>query len=79
MAVEDVYMQNRRLWVRLREKGGKRHAMPCHHHNIEEYLTAYTDGVGLRSDQKDSLFRTIGRATGKLTRAPCCLRRTHMQ
>jgi len=24
MAVEDVYTQNRRLWVRLREKGGKR-------------------------------------------------------
>jgi hypothetical protein len=31
MAVEDVYTQNRRLWVRLREKGGERHAMPCHH------------------------------------------------
>jgi integrase len=26
MAVEAVYPQNRRLWVRLREKGGKRHA-----------------------------------------------------
>jgi site-specific recombinase XerC len=26
MAVEDVITQNRRLWVRLREKGGKRHA-----------------------------------------------------
>ena len=38
MAVEDVYTQNRRLWVRLREKGGKRHGMPCHH-NLEEYLT----------------------------------------
>jgi integrase/recombinase XerC len=34
MAVKDVYTQNRRLWVRLREKGGKRHAMPCHH-NLE--------------------------------------------
>jgi integrase len=31
MAVEDVFTQYRRLWVRLREKGGKRHAMPCHH------------------------------------------------
>jgi site-specific recombinase XerC len=40
MAVEDVFTQNRRLWVRLREKGGKRHAMPCHH-NLEEYLAAY--------------------------------------
>jgi integrase len=28
--VEDVYVQNRRLWVRLHEKGGKRHEMPCH-------------------------------------------------
>jgi integrase/recombinase XerC len=44
MAVEDVYTQNRRLWVRLREKGGKRHAMPCHH-NLEEYLIAYLDGA----------------------------------
>src|SRR3984893_11615785 len=60
MAVEDVYTQNRRLWVRLREKGGKRHAMPCHH-NLEEYLTAYLDGAGLRDDPKGPLFRTIGR------------------
>src|SRR5713101_4626258 len=35
MTVEDVFTQNRRLGVRLREKGGKRHAMPCHH-NLEE-------------------------------------------
>lgn len=40
MKVEDVYVQNRRLWVRLHEKGGKRHEMPCHH-NLEAYLQAY--------------------------------------
>jgi site-specific recombinase XerC len=67
MTIEDVFTQNRRLWVRLREKGGKRHAMPCHH-NLEEYLTAYLDGAGLRGDPKGPLFRTIGRGTGKLTR-----------
>jgi site-specific recombinase XerC len=67
MAVEDVYTQNRRLWVRRREKGGKRHAMPCHH-NLEECLIAYLDGVGLRDDPKGPLFRTIGRGTGRLTR-----------
>lgn len=67
MLVEDVYTQNRRLWVRLREKGGKRHAMPCHH-NLEEYLVAYLDGAGLRDDPKGPLFRTIGRGTGTLTR-----------
>jgi site-specific recombinase XerD len=67
MAVEDVFTQNRWLWVRLREKGGKHHAMPCHH-NLEEYLTAYLDGAALRGDPKGPLFRTIGRGTGKLTR-----------
>jgi site-specific recombinase XerC len=67
MTVEDVYTQNRRLWVRLREKGGKRHAMPCHH-NLEEYLVAYLEGAGLRSDPKGPLFCTIGRGTRKLTR-----------
>jgi integrase len=68
MAVEDVYTQNRRLWVRLSEKGGKPHAMPCHH-NLEEYLIAYLDGACLRSDPKGPPFRTIGLGTGKLTRA----------
>jgi site-specific recombinase XerD len=67
MTVEDVYTQNHRLWVRLREKGGKRHAMPCHH-NLEEYLIAYLDGTGLRDDPKGPLFPTVGRGTAKLTR-----------
>jgi hypothetical protein len=40
---------------------------PCHH-NLEEYLTAYFDGAGLRGDPKGPLFRTIGRGTGALTR-----------
>ena len=57
---------NRRLWVRLREKGGKRHEMPCHH-NLEEYLLAYLDNANLRDDPNGPLFRTIGRGTGKLT------------
>ena len=68
MKVEDVYMQNRRLWVRLREKGGKAHSMPCHH-NLETYLTAYVEGAGLDADPKGPLFRTIGRDKGRpLTR-----------
>ena len=40
MRVEDVFVQNRRLWLRLREKGGKQHEMPCHH-TLDEYLHAY--------------------------------------
>ena len=66
MKVEDVYTQSRRLWVRLREKGGKAHAMPCHH-NLETYLHAYLDGTGIADDPKGPLFRTIGRGTGRLT------------
>ena len=37
MRVGDVYVQGRRTWVRLQEKGGKRHEMPCHH-SRDEYV-----------------------------------------
>jgi site-specific recombinase XerD len=67
MKVEDVFTQSRRLWVRLHEKGGKDHAMPCHH-NLEQALLSYIDGAGLNSDPQGPLFRTIGRGTGQLTR-----------
>ncbi len=69
MRVEDVFTQNRRLWVRLREKGGKAHAMPCHH-NLETYLNTYIEGTNLAEDPKGPLFRTIGRGTGLLTQTP---------
>jgi site-specific recombinase XerD len=76
MKVEDVYVQNRRLWVRLHEKGGKRHEMPCHH-NLETYLHAYIEGCGLASDPKGLLFRTIGRGTHTLTTTPLPQRNAH--
>jgi site-specific recombinase XerD len=66
MTVEDVYTQNRRLWVRLREKGGKRHAMPCHH-NLEEYLVA-SRRRGPTGRSQRAAVPHIGRGTGKLTR-----------
>jgi site-specific recombinase XerD len=69
MRVEDVYPQNRRLWVRLHEKGGKQHAMPCHH-NLETYLHEYIDGAGLTADPKALLFQTYDRTTGQLTGNP---------
>ncbi|CAE6882025.1 tyrosine-type recombinase/integrase [Paraburkholderia domus] len=69
MRVEDVYVQQRRLWVRLREKGGKRHEMPCHH-TLEAYLHAYLDGTGIGEDPKGPLFRTIRRGTGQLSATP---------
>lgn len=64
--VEDVYTQNRRLWIRLREKGGKQHAIPCHH-ALEEYLNVYLAETGIAQDPKGPLFRSIARGTGKLS------------
>lgn len=58
-----------RLWVRLHEKSGKRHEMPCHH-NLESYLEAHLDGCELRGDRKKPLFRTIARGTRRLSESP---------
>lgn len=69
MRVEDAFTKDRRLWVRLHEKGGKRHEMPCHH-NLEAWLHAYIDGCGLAGQPKGALFRTIGRGTGALSGTP---------
>ena len=66
MRVEDVYVQNKRMWVRLLEKGGKRHEMPCHH-TLEAYLHAYLEGAGIGSEAKSPLFRTIQRGTARLS------------
>ena len=65
MRVDDVYVQNRRSWVRLHEKGGKEHEMPCHH-NLEAWLHAYIDGMQLK-DGKSTLFRTVAGRTGQLS------------
>jgi integrase/recombinase XerC len=74
MKVEDVFVQNRRLWVRLHEKGGKHHEMPCHH-NLEIYLHEYLERTGIAGDAKGALFRTIelkgrGRSPGVLSQSP---------
>ena len=69
MRVEDVYTQNRRFWVRLHEKGGKQHAMPCHH-SLEAYLHEYIDGADMARDPKALLFQTYNRSTGQLTGNP---------
>jgi hypothetical protein len=72
--VEGVYAQDRWLWVRLCEKGRKRHAMPCHH-NMEEYLIAYLAEADLRDDPEGPLFaRSV--AAPASPRAQCCCRRT---
>ena len=67
--MEDVYIQKRRLWVRLHEKGGKLHQMPCNH-NLEEHLQAYLAGTGIAEHAKGYLFRSSVGRSGKLSSNP---------
>jgi site-specific recombinase XerC len=69
MKVRDYFVQNRRGWVRLHEKGGKEHEVPCHH-NLEKYLDEYIAAAGIAADPEGSLFRTAARKTGALTGNP---------
>ena len=69
MKVEDYYAQGKRWWVRLHEKGGKRHEMPAHH-NLEAYLDAYINAAGIREEDKTPLFRSAAGRTGELTDKP---------
>ena len=46
MKVEDYYIQKRRGWVRLHEKGGKVNELPCHH-NLEQFLDEWLHASGL--------------------------------
>lgn len=69
MRVEDYYVQGRRGWVRLHEKGGKRHDVPANH-NLDEYLEAYIKGAGFGDDPKRFLFCTSRAKTRTLTDRP---------
>lgn len=66
MDLDDWYFQNRRWWVRLHEKGGKRHEMPAHH-NLEAYMAAYIEAAGIGNEKHTPLFRTAKGKTKQLT------------
>ncbi|MEM7603093.1 MAG: tyrosine-type recombinase/integrase, partial [Verrucomicrobiota bacterium] len=51
MNVGDYFVQGRRRWFRLHEKGGKLHDVPSHH-NAVEYLESYLDAAGIRDEVK---------------------------
>ncbi|WFU07561.1 tyrosine-type recombinase/integrase (plasmid) [Rhizobium sp. CB3171] len=69
MEVRDAYLQNRRLWVRLHEKGGKQVELPCHH-SLEAFLEDYIEAAGLRDTPRAPLFQTIKRGTRHLSGQP---------
>jgi integrase/recombinase XerD len=69
MRVEDYYPKGKRWWVRLHEKGGKRHEMPAHH-NLEAYLDTYIKAASIGEFGKTPLFRSAAGRTGLLTEKP---------
>jgi site-specific recombinase XerD len=66
MKVEDYFAQGKKWWLRLHEKGGKRHEMPAHH-NLESFLDEYIAAAGLRGSSRQYLFQTALGKTGLLS------------
>src|SRR6202166_4870792 len=66
MKVEDYFVQGRRGWVRLHEKGGKEHEMPTHH-NLDRYLEEYISAAGIVQDPQGPAFRPTRGRSGELT------------
>ena len=54
-------------WLRLRlhEKGGKRHEVPCHH-SLDAYLDAWIAAAGIADDKKGPFFGASKKGTGSL-------------
>ena len=57
MRVEDLRPRGAGWELRLREKGGKQHVIPCHH-ALAELLLAYIAAAGMGEERKAWLFRT---------------------
>ena len=63
MRRQDYFQQGSRGWLRLHEKGGKRHDVPAHH-RAAEALDAYLEASGLE-DGRAALFQSMDRAGEK--------------
>jgi integrase/recombinase XerD len=64
--VEDLYQRGRRWRVRLFEERGRHRC----HRNLEEYLFAYMDAVGIREAKETPLFRSATGKTNTITGKP---------
>ncbi|HEY1981703.1 MAG TPA: tyrosine-type recombinase/integrase [Xanthobacteraceae bacterium] len=60
MKVEDLRPRGPGWTIRLHEKGGKEHVMPCHH-ALAEALHAYIAAAGIAEDRTGWLFRSAPR------------------
>ena len=65
MRRQDYFGQGSRGWLRLHEKGGKRHDVPVHH-RAAAALDAYVEAGGLE-EPKAALFQTVDPAGRRLT------------
>ena len=66
MRRQDYFQQGSRGWLRLHEKGGKRHDVPAHH-RAAEALDAYLEAGGLGQGVGETLFQSVDRAGERLT------------
>jgi hypothetical protein len=57
MKVEDLKPHGAGWTVKLHEKGGKHHAMPCHH-ALAEVLRAYIRSAGIAANCRGWLYGT---------------------
>jgi integrase len=70
MRVEDIRPQGAGWTLRLHEKGGRQHAMPCHH-ALAEAVHAYLQAAGIGEDRRGWLFRSgRGRSGDRLAELP---------
>jgi integrase len=53
--VGDYFQHRKRWWLRLHEKGGRYHEVPCHS-SLKEYLN-----TGIGRNKKGTLFRCRGK------------------
>ncbi len=65
MRRQDYFQQGSRGWLRLHEKGGKRHDVPAHH-RAAEALDAYLEAAGVE-DGRAALFQSVDRVGDRLT------------
>ena len=68
MRRQDYFAQGSRGWLRLHEKGGRRHDVPAHH-RAAEVLDEYVEAAELE-EPKAALFQSVGRAGERLTGRP---------
>ena len=65
MRMQDYFQQGSRGWLRLHEKGGKRHDVPAHH-RAAEALDKYVEAAELE-EPKATLFQSVEPAGRRLT------------